>query len=237
MKVSELMDQIQASLEDEGVYRTDDFILDAINDGYKMMAVLTLFDERRVDVEVDGTRNYVCLPKDGDAECIAPLYVANKATGKRVHPVNIRDMEYYSSAWEGKVGSGGDAQYYWVQSPYHYPNSRLLIVPMQNIGGTSLSVIGAFVPTDLTPSDEPRIPRGFQDALYYYARFLGFTSEPTRGNEAAESFGHFIDKVNALAALQKSRFPSHIGFEPQSVEFLYENVSTKDFKAADNESN
>jgi len=106
MLVSTLIDNIQNSLADKGVYRPDSFVLDCLNDGYKLVGVLSFFDERRGSVSVAGSRNMLTLPTD----MLAPLYVGSSTTGKRVNPVRLNEIEFYSGQWEGVV-EGADVEY------------------------------------------------------------------------------------------------------------------------------
>jgi len=224
MKLETIRNNVKNSLEDEDIYRTDDFIDSAINDGYKLCAMLTLFDERRASVSISGTRNCTALPTDGTAECFAPLYVANSHTGSRINPARLDQFEFYSTKWEGIVGSE-NAQTYTVMSPYHSAMSSLLVCPIQNIGSTELTIIGAFVPSTLVTGSEPRLTEAFQDILFYYARFYCLISEPERGKDALEEYKQFITRLNEFIMSIKTRFPGGRDFEPNPVEFIYDMVT------------
>ena len=129
MLVSELLQIIKDSLGDDGVYRSDVFLLERLNEGYRLTGLLALFDERRGSVSTTGTRNFVSLPKSGSDECIAPLYVADSVSGRRVHPVKIDQFEFYQTGWEGEVDSDG-AQYYCLLSPFNYAHVAMVVCPI-----------------------------------------------------------------------------------------------------------
>lgn len=223
MLVSEMIDNVQKLLADKGVYRTDTFVLDMINDGYKLVSTLTLFDERRSSISVSGTRNMVALPVSGDAQMIAPLYVANGSTGNRVQPVRLEDMEMHTQEWEGQV-DGADVEYYSMTSPYCNAKAELWCVPISTSGSVSLTVVGAYVPADLGTTDTPRMAEEYQDVLVWYGVFAGFVSEPGRTEDAVGAYEMFVQRVNFMVGSLKSRFPSWQGYRPRPVEFKYMDV-------------
>jgi hypothetical protein len=230
MLPTEIIDNAQNYLADKGVYRTNTFLLDVFNDGYKLAAVLTLFDERRGSFSQSSTRNMISTP--GSGRLIAPLYVANTATGKRVQPVRIQDFEFYSSTWEGTVG-GADIDYYTVLAPYHPAEIEMWCVPMVNDGTTDVTVVGAYVPVDATLSDELRMPENFQDILFWYTVFGGFVSEPGMGEDAGRAYEQFVRRINELTERMKSRFPGGQGFRPRPVEFPYDIVTRQQQKGTE----
>jgi len=232
MKAQVIVDNIQSTLADKGVYRTDTFVLAGVNDGYRLVALLTMFDERRASISVNGARNFVPLPKSGTAEMFAPIYLSNGPSGNRVNPADIQKFEFYSFAWEGNI-TGADGQYYVVFSPYHNAECMLCVVPVQNTATQSFTIVGAYIPTALGLTDVPRLPETFQDILYYYGVFHGFLSEPNRGQEATQAYGQFVTRVNELTAMIKSRFPSNQGYKPRPVEFVYDIVTRQQQKDAE----
>ena len=234
MLLSTIRDSIQDYLADKGVYRTDSFITEAINDGYKLTAVLTLFDERKETISIGETRNFVALPEDSDAEMFAPTYVANTSTGVRLNPVRLDEFEFHSSLWEGDI-DGVDATQYIVLAPYDHAESSICVVPIPSGGSVDLTILGAFVPASLTASDEPRLSENFQDILFHYGVFHGFASEPGRGKEAAEAYKMYVTRVNELVAQIKSRFPSGQGFKPRPVEFLYDDIKRSQQKTVESQ--
>jgi hypothetical protein len=223
MLVSQIVDNIQATLQDDGVYATDAFVLDVVNDGHKLASVLTWFDERRGTVSVSGARNMVYMPTVSSAEMLGPAYVANTSTGNRVSPVRLEEFELYASGWEGQV-DGADVQYYTMLSPYHSAEAQLWCVPISTSGSTELTVIGPCVPVDLTATDTPRLPEQYQDMLYYYGLFGVYVAEPGRGEDATQAYGMFVERTNQLIEQLKSRFPSWQGFRPSPVEYKYTTV-------------
>jgi len=234
MLLSTIIDNVQSFLADKGVYRTDSFITEALNDGYKLTAVLTMFDERRETVSIGETRNFVALPVDSDAEMFAPIYVANTSTGVRLNPVRLDELEFYSSLWEGDI-DGVDATQYIVLAPYDHAECSICVVPIPSGGSVDLTIIGAFVPDTLTASDEPRLSENFQDILFHYGIFHGFASEPQRSKETAEAYKMYVTRVNELVAQTKSRFPSGQGFKPRPVEFLHDDVKRSQQKTTEDQ--
>jgi len=225
MLVSTLVGNIQNTLADKGVYRPDSFILTSINEGYRMVAVLSMFDERRGSVTVTGSRNMVGLPTG----MLVPLYVGNQSTGRRVHPVRLNELELYSGEWEGKV-DGSEVEYYSLLNPHHPAEVELWCVPVPTGGSVELDVVGVHVPDELGSGDRPRLDEAFQDLLYLYGVFSGFVSEPHRAEDAGREYGKFVGRLNSLIAEVKSRFPSGYLFLPQQVEFSYAGVTRQQQK-------
>jgi len=234
MDTQTIIDTVQTYLADKGVYRTDAFILESINDGYKLTAVLTLFDERRGSVSIGETRNFVSLPVSSTAEMIAPVYVANTTTGVRVNPVRLDEFEFYSTLWEGDVDDV-DATQYTVLAPYAHSMCNMCVVPIPSGGSVDLTVMGAFVPATLDLTDEPRLSENFQDILFHYGVFHGFASEPGRAKDSMEAYKMFVNRVNELVATTKSRFPSGQGFKPRPVEFMVDNVKRSQQKTVESQ--
>jgi hypothetical protein len=225
MLVSALVDNIQYTLADKGVYRTDTFVLSTINHGQKLVAVLSMFDERRSSISISGSRNMVSLP----ATMLVPIFIANTTSGNRVNPVRLNEMEFYSSEWEGVV-EGADVEYYTVLNPHHDAEIELWCVPIPTTGTVDLSIVGAYVPADLTATSTPRLPEAYQDLLYLYGCFAGFVSEPGRTQDAGREYGKFVARLNGFVASLRSRFPSGYLFRPQPIEFNYEAVTRQQQK-------
>jgi len=228
MQLSVIRDNIKQSLFEDGIHRDDTFINLAINEGYKLVALLTLFDERRKSLNVDGSRNFNTLPTDSGAYCIAPLYVANSHTGARISPAALDEFEFYASAWEGQVDTSGNALYYMSMSQFHEALHTLVLCPIQNIGRTQITLIGAYIPVSMSSdTDDPRLPEEFQDVLFYYARFYAMVGEIGRADDALVEYKLFIQRLNALIVDIRARFPSGRDYEPWPVEFVYSNVTAR----------
>lgn len=219
MLVSQIIDNIQTTLTDTGIYATDTFVLDVVNDGYKLISALSLFDERRSSVSVSGARNMVYLPD----KMLGVAYVANTTTGNRISPVRLDQFELYSTEWEGIV-DGPDVMYYTTMSPYHSAEGMLWIVPVTNSGSIGLTVVGPCVPDDLATTSTPRLPEEFQDILMYYGLFGCLIAEPHRAEDAAEYYQIFVERTNQLIESLKNRFPSWQGFRPTALEFKYTGI-------------
>jgi len=230
MRLDDLRTLIKNSLDRSSVYRTDAFLTRAINYGQRLVAVLSLFDERRDTVSITGGRNYIALPKDGTDKCIAPLYVANTSTGNRVHCCSVDEMEFYSSAWEGQTDT--DALYYTLLSPFSYAYASIVICPYPTANTMTFSFVGAFEPEELDDdSDEPRLPEEYQDLLVTYTKFESFIGEPGKVKEAVDEFKTFMDRLNQYIASIKARYPSGRDFEPYSAEFGYTVITQQEQEA------
>ena len=229
MKRSDIRANIQTALAEDGVYRTDTFLDNAIDEGNGLVRVFSLCDERRSSINVDGSRNFNPVPVSGEAYCFAPLFVANANTGYRLSPVEPDQLELHTTDWEGKVGTDGGSMYYTYLNPYHSAQATLVCCPIQNIGRSQLTVIGAYIPADLTgDTDIPRFDESFHDLLVLYGTFYSLVSEPGMGRRAAEVMGQFVSRLNEFTATVRARFPSGRDFEPMPVEFTYENVTEQD---------
>lgn len=227
MRLDNLRTLIRSELDRSNVYRTDVFITRSINYGQRLIAVLTLFDERRGSVSITGGRNYIALPKDGNAICIVPLYVANTSTGARVHCASVDEMEFYSSAWEGKTET--DTFYYTLLSPFSYAYASIVLCPYPTANTMTFSFVGAFEPVELSAdSDEPRLPEEYQDLLVTYTKFESFIGEPGKVKEAMHEFELFLTRLNEYIASIKARFPGGRDFEPYSSEFSYTVVTKQE---------
>ena len=229
MKRSDIRTNIKSLLAEDGVYRDDTFLNDAIDEGNGLVSVYSLCDERRSSVNVDGSRNFNPVPVSGTAYCFAPLFVANTHTGYRLSPVEPDQLELYNTEWEGRVGSDGNGMYYTYLNPYHSAQATLVCCPVQNIGRSQLTVIGAYVPADLSADTEvPRFDESYHDLLVLYGAFYGLLSEPGLGRRAAEVLSQFVGRLNEFTASIRSRFPSGRDFEPAPLEFAYENITDQD---------
>jgi hypothetical protein len=225
MRLDELRDLIRKELDKSSVYRTDDFVDRAINNGYRLIGVLSLFDERRGSSTITGGRNYACLPTN----CIVPLYMANTDTGTRVHPVSIDEMEFYSSTWEGRTAT--DSQYYTVLNPFSSAFNEIVVCPYQTTTEMDYTYIGAYESTELSSdSDEPRLPEEYQDLVITYAKFESFIGEPGMVGQAEIEVKRFLKRMNEFIASIKSRFPSGRDYEPYSAEFNYSVITEQQMK-------
>jgi len=61
MQFSKIRDIVKTQLEGEGVYRTSTLLGTIINRGYALIAGMSLYDVRRLDVNLAGTRNFASL--------------------------------------------------------------------------------------------------------------------------------------------------------------------------------
>lgn len=225
MRLDELRELTRKELDKSSVYRTDEFIDRSINNGYRLIGVLSLFDERRGSVQITGGRNYACLP----SSCIVPLYMANTDTGARIHPVSIDEMEFYSSTWEGRTAT--DSQYYTVLSPSSSAFNEILVCPYQTTTEMDYTFIGAYESTELSnDSDVPRLPEEYQDLLTIYAKFESFIGEPGMVGQAEIEVKKFIQRMNEFIASIKARFPSGRDHEPYSAEFNYSVITEQQMK-------
>lgn len=217
MQLSVIRQMVQDSLDDDGVYRTDSFVNACINRGYQMLAHFVLFDQRRASISATGSRNHVYLPDDSSAHCIAPLYLANGTTGKRVHPILVNEFSFESN-WEGDFAV--DSAYYTLLSPFHHAFAKIVTAPAQVTGPADYTIIGAFEPVALSAdTDEPRMPEEFQDILIIYARFEAFIGDPGQANNAIKEYQRFIDRMIDFIETIKMRFPGGRDFEPKTLEF------------------
>jgi len=211
---------VQNDLDESGTYRTDAFLNRAINNGYRLLAILTLFDERRVTHTIAGGRNHAGLPQSNGQDCLAPLYMANTTTGTKIDPAALDEFELYSNAWEGQADT--DSLYYTLLSPYHYAHAQMLLCPSQEASETYMTIIGAFEPKVLAAdTDEPKMEEEFQDLLILYATFEGFLGEPGRVSSAGEAVKEFMKRLNEYMIHLKTRYPSGRDFEPYPAEFIY----------------
>jgi hypothetical protein len=230
MLISNLITNVQNTLQTNGTYRSETFVLKGINEALKLTSYLTLYDERRASVSITGTRNITKLP-DGsdDANMIAPIYVSNTTSGNRVNPARILDLELEDVDWEGLI-SGADCDYYVVLSPVHELEVELLCTPIQNTGTAKLDIVGVFVPVDVSASDEITFSEKYGEVLYFYAMYYCYLSMPGRVKECLEVYREYVRLVNLMVQDLSSRFPSDQGVKPVPVEFDYDLLDRSDMK-------
>ena len=229
MKRSEIRANIKGALAEDSVYRDDTFLNNAIDEGNGLVSMYSLCDERRSSINIDGSRNFNPVPASGTAYCFAPLFVGNANTGYRLSPVRPDQLELYNPHWEGRVGTDGGGLYYTYLNPYHSAQATLVTCPIQNIGRTQLTVLGAYIPEAMSAdTDVPRFADSFHDLLVLYGTFYGFISEPGMGRRAADVLGQFVKRLNEFTASIRKRFPSGRDYEPTPVEFNYENITDQD---------
>ena len=228
MLVSTVITNIQNTLQTTGVYRSTAFVLKGVNEALKLTSYLTLYDERKSSLSLTGTRNVTELPADSDgAEMIVPRYVANSASGNRVNPVRIIDLELSDANWEGVI-DGADSFYYCLLSPVHELEVELMCSPIQNTGTVALDIIGAFVPVSVLSTDNIAFPEQYGEVLYYYGLFYCYMSVPGKAQECMESYKDYIRLIGLMTQESASRFPSDQGIKPVPVEFDYDTVTRFD---------
>ena len=232
MKTSELLAIIKTSLTDDNVYRTDAFLLERLNDGYKLTSLFTLFDERRVSLAITGVRNFFAMPKSGTDICIAPLYLADGSNGRRVHPCQLDQFEYYKSGWEGDVSSSHASQYV-VLSPFNYAHAAIVVCPIADTGSVVYNMIGAFIPATLTVASDTQISDAHVDILLRYTRFAAFITEPGRAEDAVGEYKLFTEGLAQAVMSLRSRFPSGRDYEPFPLEFIYDTAPEEQNKVVE----
>jgi len=158
---------------------------------------------------------------------LAPMYVANSASGNRVNPVRVLDFELAGDDWEGTI-NGADSAYYIVMSPVHELESELLCSPMQNTGTVTLDLVGCFVPQDVASGDSIDFPEQYGEALYFYGLFYCYVSMPGKAQECLEAYKNYIAVINLYTEDNASRFPSDQGIKPVPVEFKYDLINRRD---------
>ena len=226
MQLSEIRTAAKNLLFEDGVYRTDSFINKGINEGYKLVALFSLCDERRATVNIEGSRNFNALPRTGTAHMIAPIHVSNSHTGTRINCIRVEDLEIHRTEWEGKVESQGDSLYYLMLSPFHYAHHAMVLEPIQNIGRTQLTIIGSYIPSDLTnDTDEPRIPESFQDLLVTYAHYYGLIGQTGANQKAQHGIQQFMTRLAEFVISVKAKFPGGRDYEPEAPEFSQLKIS------------
>lgn len=218
MKVSDVIDTIQAEMADSGVYRTDSFLLELYNDATKLLAAFTLHREQSTSVRLDGTRNYGYLPKVSGENCVAVLYVSDMSTGSRIQPAAMEDFEFYQSRWEGVMGTV--PHYYTTTGRWSPAHSAIVFCPMSNYGDTNYYFVGAYVPEDYIADDTVDLTDLQLQAVMRYVEFGCFISEPARGEEALARYKDYLAVLEMLIKAGIDRFPSGRDTEPVPVELI-----------------
>ena len=234
MNLLELRTAIQESLQDDGVYRLASQLNTGINDGYFVVCLASMCDERSSTLLVNGSRNFNALPTDGNAYCFAPIAVIDAVTGHRLGPSKVDQFDFYNASWEGIVDSS--SQYYTILNQYETSRTILLTCPIQNYMQTYLKIYGAYIPEPLSAdTDTPRIESGFHDLLVNYGRFHGLIGEPGLAVKAAQAYSLFTSRLGEFVATVKARFPSGRDYEPWPIEFNYSGITVQEQAVAPQE--
>jgi hypothetical protein len=217
MKVDRLIEVVQSQMADDGVYRTDAFVLTLINDAIKMLATFTLYYELTTTTDIEGTRNYGALPEVSGEKCLAPLYVADLTTGYRINPTRIEEFEFHQTRWEGVVGTV--PLYYTTTGAYSPAHSGMVFCPVGEYGKFRCNFMGAYVPVDLVSGDTLTLTDQQIECVVEYCRFMCYTSEPARAPDMFEAYKKFLSLMEGLVKTQSKRYPSGRDTEPVPVEF------------------
>lgn len=238
MKVSDFVDMTQTAMADDGVYKTDSFVLELYNDGVRLVAAFTLYNERSTSVEVDGTRNYTYMPSYSGEDCLAPLYVSDMTTGVRINPTELEAFEFYQSQWEGVV-DGSTPFYYTTTSRWSPDHAAMVFCPISDYGKSRFYFVGAYIPVEATASDTIDLDDSQLSAVEEYVKFMCFISEPGRADDALKHYKEFIARLELVMSAQDRRYPSGRDTEPVPVEFKqlslvrYEQRKASDSEAKD----
>lgn len=163
MNTGELIEQTYKRLDedpDDPAYFTTTEVLNALNVGLRVMALLTLCIERTANFTITAATCWHTI-LDQLADCIKIFRVRKGAT--RLQPTTFHEQDCYSAAWEATAGA--------VQV-YLTIGCNLLAITPQPAGGDTLSITYAACPATLTADgDVPEVPEEYHQDLIDFALF------------------------------------------------------------------
>lgn len=206
MNVTTIEGRISERLDDDGTYYPTASLLDAINKGQRLFALISRCVERSVTLTVStGVPFY--LPRTSIAsDYLLPLRVTG-INNKRIKPQRFHDLDAIKSAWITTQGTEPD---YYASAGF----DLFAVSPTPLVGTTNLSVTYVAEPTALTAGgDTPEIPAENHPALVDFGVYWCRLKEG--GQECANvmpMLERFIKDALAVRAVVRDRSIAH-GFD------------------------
>ena len=202
MQLTELRSTLSRLLDEDGVHRTPAVLDSSLNDGYQLASALSQGCERTVSFTYSvGTGGYCqYLPRD----FFIPVGVY--ATGTRMEPIRIADLNMLTTSWINDAGS--TPVYYWTLGALGQTPS-LWLYPRPTVD-TRIRMTYAAIPDRLVnDANVPRIPQEYHYVLVQYAYAWELLKErgPLLANKAYREFTKFVQQVNELQSIVYRRAP------------------------------
>ncbi len=230
MTLGEMIDIVQIELDDVGVHYLNSGVSTAIQEGQRITSLMTLCYEKLSTSwapTITAYQQFIPVPTD----CIVPIYVRDKASGSRIYPAKLSNLELNDTSWWTTSGKGSAYEYYSIFNPSGVSATPtggrydLLLYPRVNTTSMRVEMIYAADPPAMSATtDIPKVPRGTERALIDYAIFLGLIRQPGKAEHATEVLKTFFSGVNEIGDIMKSRYPEGRDFEPEPVENILERV-------------
>lgn len=167
-------------------------VLDAINEGQELAALLTLCLEKTVDLNLSGSTAWYA-PRPLFPDFLVPLRMS--VGGVRIRPSTLAELDAMNGDWQATAGT---------PTRYCTAGSNLLAVtPQQNC---TAQFTYAYSPAALTGSDTPQLPAAYHPDLVEYGvyrvRLKEGAQQLARG---LQNLNVFLDHMQALGELVRAR--------------------------------
>jgi len=239
MRLQYIMEYVKAILDDNNIHHTNSGVSLSINEGNKILSLTTLYYERTSSDWVPYTAPVVTgslflnLPPD----CIAPIYVRDTVTKKRISPVKISDLSLEDRTWWRTYTTSAEGYKYYSlwnpMRPHNYSSQdylrfSMIVYPRVKSAALQISMTYAAVPATLySVLNHSRIPEGFDLILGDYAIFQALMRQSGQVDQAVERLKSFLDGIKRLNEMIKSKYPRGRDYEPQPIEQLIERINPK----------
>lgn len=222
MNLSNLITNVQTTLQDAGVHFTNSAVSVTLNDAQRIVGLTTLCYEKSSDdwsPTIVAYQQFMPMPSD----CIVPIYVRDATSRNRVYPAKLNDLELSDTSWWGTTGTY--YQYYSIFNPSFADDTTsgycMLVYPRINTTSFRLHMVYAAVPSDMVSgTSTTKLPKGEESILSDYGKFIGLIRQHGRTERAVEFLQKFMAGIGRINDLMKSRYPGGRDFEPEPIEHL-----------------
>lgn len=203
MTTADLTNRILTRLDETGAgYYSPGEVVDAANEGQRLLALLTLCNESSGYLFLNPAQTFYSM-LGVFPDWLLPLRVRNMG-GAKVQPARLADMDAANPAWQATAGTPGY---------YAHLGFDLLAIDQQPAGATdALYVTYARSPVDMAGgASAPDVPEEYQPALADYAiprlRAKEGGSEFTK---SLEYFDRFLAAAKKLGDYVRARSQSQL---------------------------
>lgn len=200
MQLGEMLTALGTLLDEDGIRRADATMTSSLNEGYRLIAVLTQACELTHTARLNASTYAYSLPVDFFTA------VAVRVDGVRLYPTRLADLDEASPTW---LTDATSAPTYYTTTGALSPLPQMWFYPRPTALST-LQMTYAAVPDPMVmDSDIPRLPSGHHYTVLWYA--YGWELLKERGaylaNKAYQTFVRFADELNALQSYVYRRTP------------------------------
>jgi len=171
-------------------------VLDALNEGQRFFAFLTLCLETKATLDAGGSATHHLLASFPDF--LLALRCRWTHSGERIRPGRMQDFAAEADNW---LTLSGDAQRYGVAG------FDMLVLDRQPDAGSVIEITYARMPAVMTTASSPEIPIEFHPAIEDYGVYrLRMAKEGGQeGAKTLELFSNFLTTAKAHAETVRKR--------------------------------